>query len=366
VRAWPQSVGLPATMTEELDAGLKKAVESGATSGVEAMALVGNRIVYHKAFGFAQKTPKQIPLRKDSLYDLASLTKVVVTTTSLMILVDRGDIDLDFPVKTYIPEFDGDGREDVTVRHLLTHTSGLGNLGRINLTHSGKQEYLEVIRQVKLHHTPGEDRIYSDLGMILAGFVVERVSGQPLDRFAEENVFRPLGMTHTFFNPPLAKRWRCAATELCKWRERVMQGEVHDENAFAMGGVAGHAGLFSRAKDLAVFCRMMLNHGTYNSKQILKEATVAKMLEPQPIPGYDRQALGWHLQEERGQKTGFLLSEKTYGHTGFTGTSIRIDPENDAVAILLGNAVHPRREGARREEYRVPFHEVFTNALEGL
>jgi CubicO group peptidase (beta-lactamase class C family) len=143
-----------------------------------------------------------------------------------------------------------------------------------------------------------------------------------------------------------------------------MQGEVHDENAFAMGGVAGHAGLFSSARDLAIFCRMMLNRGTYNGKRILNEATVAKMLEPQPIPGYAYQALGWQLQEERGQKTGFLLSDKSYGHTGFTGTSICIDPENDAAVILLGNAVHPRREGAWREEYRVPFHEVFTKALE--
>jgi CubicO group peptidase (beta-lactamase class C family) len=351
-------------MTEDLDGVLKKAVDTGATSGVEAMALVGNKIVYHKAFGFAQKTPKQVPLRTDSLYDLASLTKVVVTTTSMMILVDRGEIDLDSPVKKYMPEFDGDGREKVTVRHLLTHTSGLGNLGKINLDHSGKEEYLEVIRKVELNHTPGEDRIYSDLGMILAGFVVERVSGQPLDRFAEESIFRPLGMTHTFFNPPLAKRWRCATTELCLWRKRVMQGEVHDENAFAMGGVAGHAGLFSSAGDLAIFCRMMLRHGTYDGKQILKEATVAQMLEPQSIPGYQYQGLGWQLQEERGQKTGFLLSAKAYGHTGFTGTSICIDPENDAVAILLGNAVHPRREGAWREEYRVPFHEVLTKALE--
>ena len=366
VRAWPQSVGLPATMTEELDADLEEAVESGATSGVEAMALVENKIVYHEAFGFTQKTPEQVRLRRDALYDLASLTKVVVTTPSVMILVDRGRIDLDSPVKEYIPEFDGDGRDQVTVRHLLTHTSGLGNLGKIYLDHSGKEEYLEVICKVELKHSPGEDRIYSDLGMILAGFVVERVSGQPLDRFAEENIFRPLRMTHTFFNPPLAKRWRCAATELCLWRKRVMRGEVHDENAFAMGGVAGHAGLFSSAGDLAIFCRMMLSHGTYNGKQILKDATVDQMLEPQSIPGYEYQGLGWQLQEERGQKTGFLLSEKSYGHTGFTGTSICLDPENDAAVILLGNAVHPRREGAQRIEYRVPFHEVFTKALESL
>jgi len=364
--ASPQSVGLPATTEEALDETLKGAVESGATAGAEAVVLFGHRIVYHNAFGDAMKLPKEIPLRNDSIYDLASLTKVIVTTASLMILGDRGQLDLDKPVKTYIPEFDGNGRESVTVRRLLTHTSGLGNLNKVHLDHSGKDAYLEEICKTDLQQNPGEHRIYSDVGMMLAGFVAERISGQPLDRFAKKNIFEPLGMDSTFFRPRIAKRWRCAATELCPWRGRVMQGEVHDENAFAMGGVAGHAGLFSTARDLAVFARMLLNGGIYDGKRILKESTVREMLTAQPIPDYRFQALGWRIQEERGQDSGWLLSPKTYGHTGFTGTSLWIDPDNETVAILLANAVHPSRYLARKEELRKGFHEVLCRLLEGL
>jgi CubicO group peptidase (beta-lactamase class C family) len=363
VLSTPASAGFPETFPADLDRALQEATDRGATAGAEGLVLVGNKIVYHNAKGFLKKTPNEVPLRKDAVFDLASLTKVVVTTTSVMILVERGKIDLDEPVHTYLPEFTGFGKDAITVRQLLTHSSGLGNMSGVYFLKPGKRGYREFVWRIGLANEPGSERVYSDLGLTIAGWLVERVSGRPLDEFAEKEIFKPLGMKQTFFLPPLSKRWRCAATEKCPWRGRVLQGEVHDENAFAMGGVAGHAGLFSTAKDLALFCRMMLNGGSYDRGRILHPETVREMTRPQPLADYNRQGLGWWIQEEMGQKPGWLRSGKSYGHTGFTGTSLWLDPENDVAAILLMNAIHPNRQDADRTFLRQRFHEIIVEAL---
>jgi CubicO group peptidase (beta-lactamase class C family) len=360
----PTSVGFPADLTDRLDEALLQALEAGASPGVEALVLVGHKEIYHRAFGFAETVPEEIPLQKDSVFDVASLTKVMVTTPLVLMLAEEGRLALEDPVSRFFPEYVGGGRESVRLRHLLTHTSGVGNLPGTYLLLSGKEAYLQAILAWPLRHPPGERRIYSDFGMMLLGFVVEKVSGQTLDSLADQRIFRPLGLRRTQFYPPLAWRWRCAALEICPWRQGLVRGVVHDENCYAMGGIAGHAGLFSTAEDMAVFSRMLLNGGTWSGKRVLEEESIEAMLADQNIPDATFQRLGWQVQEEIGQKTGWLLSPKTFGHTGFPGDSLWIDPDHETVAILLSNAIHPYRDQADRTLLRKGFHEILTGALE--
>lgn len=364
VEAAPAEAGLPATLTEALSGVLRGAVEQNQIAGAEAMVLLGDEIVYHGAEGFLQKDLQPIPIDRGTLFDLASLTKVLVTTTSLMILVERGEIELSDPVSKHLSDFRRAGYEGITLRSLLTHTSGLPHLTGFFERHRGKVIYRRNLFDLPLRAQPGTTRVYSDTGMIVAGWVVEEAAGMRLDRFASENIFKPLGMTSTGFNPPYREWTRTAATEYCPWRDKILRGEVHDENAWSLGGVAGHAGLFSTASDLAVFCRMMLQEGEWNGVRILSAESVREMITPQPLPDSEFQGLGWQLQEERGQKTGSLISPRTYGHTGFTGTSLWLDPDYDLAVILLTNAVHPSRITAERAPVRQGFHRIVSEAVE--
>ncbi len=365
-RVAPDEVGLPVTLTVALDSCLREATDKKQVAGAEAMVLLGDSIVYHGTAGFIQRIPQPVPIRNDTLFDLASLTKMVATTTSIMILVDRGEVSLSDPVAMYMQDFDREGFRDITVWNLLTHTSGLPPLIGFPKEYRGKVIYRRHLFDLPLRSKPGEKRVYSDTGFIVAGWLVEEISGLWLDKFVEKNLFEPLGMTKTFFNPPYHEWTRTAATELCPWRDKVMRGEVHDENSYSLGGIAGHAGLFSTVYDLAVFCRMMLQGGEWNGVRILKEETVETMLTAQTVPKEDFQGLGWWLQEERGQKSGSLISAKTFGHTGFTGTSLWMDPDYDVAVILLTNAIHPRREDAERTPLRQAFHDAVVRAVEGL
>ncbi len=353
-----QSQSLPQAVEQDLDQTLQSAVMAGATSGVEALVLAGDNIVYHKACGYLRKIPAPIPLQPGAYFDLASLTKMVCTTTSVMILVDQGKVRLDAPVWSYIPEFGCKGKERITVRHLLTHTSGLAAFVQLYWELHGKKDFYQALAGLELKRPPGKEREYSDLGYMTLGWLVEKVSGKSLDWFAKERIFNPLGMRHTLFNPPRSLWRKCAATEDCPFRKKVMQGEVHDENAYQMGGVSGHAGLFSTADDLSLFARMMLQGGKLEGMQILSQQTFREMLRPQPMPQGVRQALGWWFKKPPEEATVFLPSERSYGHTGFTGTSLWIDPDYQVAVILLGNAVHPKRVAANTAAFRKPFHSV--------
>ncbi|MFL6201341.1 MAG: serine hydrolase domain-containing protein [Thermoanaerobaculia bacterium] len=269
-----------------------------------------------------------------TIYDLASLTKVVATTTMAMILVDEGRLDLDRPV-----------REGVTVRHLLTHSSGLPATAPLYREIRGKAAYVERIQAMDLTYPPGSRSEYSDLGVILLGEILEQVAGQPLETFVQERVLGPLGMKDTMYRPPPGLLPRIAPTEFDPWRGRLVHGEVHDENAFAMGGIAPHAGLFGTAGDLARFAQMLLNGG------IVSRETIALFTRKAGIPGSDR-ALGWDTKSAEGSSAGTLFSPNSFGHTGFTGTSIWIDPERGLYVILLTNRVHPTRENNLIREAR--------------
>jgi beta-glucosidase-like glycosyl hydrolase/CubicO group peptidase (beta-lactamase class C family) len=282
------------------------------------------------------------PVKADTLYDLASLTKVVVTTTMAMILVDEDKLDITKPVSAFLPKFTGGAKDRVTVFHLLTHSSGLDAVAPLYKEIQGKDAYLERIQALPLGYEPGTKSLYSDLGEILLGEILERVAGEPLDGFARRRILAPLGMRDTGFKPPPALLERIAPTENDPWRGRLLRGEVHDENAFALGGVAAHAGLFGTAPDLARFAQMLLNGGVYDHHRVVSRETLERFTRRAGIPGSSR-ALGWDTPAP-GSSAGTLLSPRAFGHTGFTGTSLWIDPDRQLFVILLTNRVHPSRD----------------------
>jgi len=327
---------------EIIDRVVEEGIRAGGFPG--AAVVVGRRgaVVWKKGFGTQGWGAGSPAVSADrTIYDLASLTKVIATTTAAMILYDEGRLPLDAKVANYLPGFEGRWKDEVTVRLLLEHRAGLPagrDLWRIAST---PDEARRAVIETPLAYRPGRYFEYSDLGADLLGMVVETVAGVPLDLFLRQRVFRPLGMYDTDFLPPDSVHDRVAPTEVSPPRGYPLQGQVHDENAYALGGVAGHAGLFGTADDLAVFAQMMLNGGIYNGMRIVSDSTVR--LFTQRAAG--SRALGWEMAEGR-HGAGEYLSPSAYGHTGFTGTSIWIDPQRDMFVILLTNRVHAAR--ARR------------------
>jgi beta-glucosidase-like glycosyl hydrolase/CubicO group peptidase (beta-lactamase class C family) len=342
-------------------------VADGAFPG--GVLLVGHRgsVRYVSPVGhYGADDPR--PVSDSTIYDLASLTKVIGLTTACMLLVGEGKLDLDRPVVDYVPAFEGPGRSRVLVRHLLTHTSGLPAWVPLHLATASREEALARVLSEPLESEPGERYVYSDLGAITLTQVVEAVTGEPLDLFLERRVFAPLEMRYTRFRPPAEWRDRIAPTERDPWRGRVLRGEVHDENAAHLGGVSGHAGLFSIAPDLARFGIWLLDayHGRLaeGSEPYLAPALVRDFTRKQPGPEGSTRALGWDTPSpEGGGSAGHLLSPASFGHTGFTGTSIWIDPERELLVILLTNRVHPTRENRALPRIRGEVTDSVVSAL---
>jgi len=309
----------------------------------------------------------------DTIYDLASLTKVVATTTVAMILVDEGRLDLDKRVSSFLPKFQGGAKDQVTVRHLLTHSSGIDWWAPLYKELKTKEAYLERIQAMDLVYEPGTKSVYSDLGVVLLGEILERVAGEPPAAFARRRVLDPLGLRDTQFRPGPALLPRIAPTEQDPWRGRLVHGEVHDENAFALGGVAPHAGLFGTAPDLARFCQMLLNGGVYDHHRIVSRAVVDRFTTRAGVPGSTR-ALGWDTADDGSgtrsstpgtpgySSAGRLLSPRSFGHTGFTGTSMWMDPERGLFVVILTNRVHPTRENNAIREVRAAIGDAVARA----
>lgn len=335
----PRAVGMSSERLAKIDHVIQRGISAGGYPG--ASVVVGRRgaSVWQKGFGRLSWGQSSSSVNAErTIYDLASLTKVVGTTSALMVLYDEGKIHLDDPVSQYIPGFVGGAKDRVTLRMLLEHRSGLPagrDLWRIARTPA---EAREAVIATPLGCEPGRCYEYSDLGADMLGFVVEAVSGQRLDTFLEEHIFQPLGMTDTHFQPADSLRSRIAPTETSPPRGYPLQGEVHDENAYALGGVAGHAGLFSTAADLAVFAQMMLDGGEYDGVRVIADSTVALFTKR----AAGTRALGWDTCGGSGS-CGQYLGEDAYGHTGFTGTSLWIDPEREMFVVLLTNRVHDAR-----------------------
>jgi serine-type D-Ala-D-Ala carboxypeptidase len=335
----PTAVGMSAERLETIDRVVQRGIDAGGYPGAAVVVGRNGATVLQKGFGhlgWNADSPDVLPDR--TIYDLASLTKVIGTTTAAMILYDEGKLDLDEKVRHYLPEFGGGEKDLITVRELLEHRSGLP-AGRDLWRHAHTPEAArQLVLDTPLEYRPDQGQVYSDLGADILGWVIEAVAGEPLDCFLAERVFQPLGMNDTGFRPSDSLRYRVAPTEVSPPRGYPLQGEVHDENAFALGGVAGHAGLFATATDLAVFAQMMLNGGIYNGVRIISDSTVRLFTER---ASGDR-ALGWEVADGK-HGAGNYLGAGAYGHTGFTGTSIWIDPEREMFVILLTNRVHAAR-----------------------
>jgi beta-glucosidase-like glycosyl hydrolase/CubicO group peptidase (beta-lactamase class C family) len=347
---------------------IERAVADKAFPGATVAVGYHGKVSLH-AFGNLSYAANAAAVDTHTMYDIASLTKVVATTT-LVAKLAEGDfpvpLDLDAHVERYLPEWatgpQPERRHQVTVRHLLTHTSGLPAFKEYWRTSKNKQDTLTKIFAEPLEYEPGTQEIYSDLGIILMTEIVERLTGRTLDDLAKTYIFSPLAMKDTMFRPP-KKLWPwIAPTEIDNnFRHRLVQGEVHDENAFAIGGVSGHAGLFSTAPDLAAFCQMLLDGGVYAHHRIVRRATIAQFTTPQQLSSGTR-TLGWAVPTEGGS-SGHYFSPHSFGHTGFTGTSIWIDPDRQLFVVLLTNRVHPTRENQKIAQLRPSFHDAVMQAL---
>ena len=299
---------------------------------------------YHKAFGLRSVFPTAEAMTEDTIFDVASLTKVLATVPALMVLYERGKLKLEEPVVTYLPEFKGGGKEAITVRHLLTHTSGFARgLGQEPDWFDFKSAFKMVCAETP-SEPPGAAFLYSDLNFIVLGEVLQRLAGMKLDEFCAREIFKPLKMVDTCFLPSVAVRLRIAPTE--KVGRMVLRGTVHDFKAQGMGGVAGHAGLFTTAADVARFARMVLNKGKLDGSQILKAETVNLMTSVQS-PGHvrARRGLGWDIDSDFSRPRGDLFPIGSFGHTGFTGVCLWIDPFSQTFWMFLSNRIHPEPSG---------------------
>jgi uncharacterized protein YbbC (DUF1343 family)/CubicO group peptidase (beta-lactamase class C family) len=324
-----------------LDPILQKAIASEQIPGAVLLVSHDHQVVYRKAFGYRSLEPRREPMTVDTIFDLASLTKVVATTTAVMQLVEKGALRDNDPVAKYIPEFAQSGKEDVTLRELLTHHSGLAPILDLTRPWEGRDTAFRMAFAEKLTYPPGSRFVYSDINFLVLGALVERVSGKRLDEYCAENIFTPLAMTHTRFLPPAAWLSKIAPTQYDE-QEKMLRGTVHDPTARRMGGVAGHAGLFSTADDLAKFAEFLLRGGP-----VLSPLMIEKMTTPQQPPTSEvLHGFGWDIDSSYSSNRGELLPVGSFGHTGFTGTSLWIDPTTQTYIILLTNAVHPRGKGS--------------------
>ena len=338
---------------DAIDTLVQEAIAEKKLPGAVVVVGRGDRVLYQKAFGDRSLVPTVEPMTLDTVFDIASLTKVVATTTSVMMLVEQGRLRLNDRVASYIPGFERYGKRDITIRHLLTHLSGLRPDLDLADTWSGYDTGIALAIEEVPTAPPGERFVYSDINFFLLGDIVRRVSGMPLDRFARERIFEPLGMKDTTFLPPVMMRPRIAPTERCTplgWpcegpNMQMLRGVVHDPTARRMGGVAGHAGLFSTAADLSVFCRMLLAGGTYHGARILSPLAVEKMTTPATENDSNVRGLGWDIDSSFSSNRGELLPLGSFGHTGFTGTSLWMDPMSGLFVVFLSNRVHPDGKG---------------------
>jgi CubicO group peptidase (beta-lactamase class C family) len=346
-----------AILRDSLRAILSRAQRDSAFPGAYAVVGTHTAIFAEDGVGHLDWGPSAVP-DEHSLWDLASLSKVVGMTTAMMQLFEQGKVDLDAPLQRYIPEWQGPHKELVTIRHLITHTSGLPAFKPYDQQTHDPDSLAKLMFATPLDTLPGVRMIYSDIGAYMLGRLVERLSGETLDQYVLNHVFRPLGMNETMYRPPSSLKPRIAPTEIDPVRGGKVWGMVHDERAYYLGGVSAHAGIFSSAYDLARFARMYLNNGTLDGVRIIRPETIDLFTTRQV---QDR-ALGWQ-KPDGSNSAGHLMSERAFGHTGFTGTSIWIDPARDVFVILLSNRVDPTRANNKIGRVRVALADAVTSTM---
>jgi len=344
---------------------LEKAIAARAFPACSLAVSVSGELVAHKALGRFTYDPASPMVTTASIFDLASLTKVVATTGMAMVLYERGLLDLEAPVTAIVPEFAGasddndSGRREVTLRMLLAHSSGLPAYEKLFLRAKTRENLLQAAFTTPLAAAPGAHAEYSDIGFIILGIVLERLADESLDVFCQREVFGPLGMTHTTFNPAATLKNSIPPTADDRtFRHRIIQGEVQDENANVLGGVAPHAGLFSTAEDLAIFAHALLNGG----HPILRSSTIELFSRRESAPEGTSRALGWDTPSAPSQ-SGKYFSPRSFGHLGYTGTSLWIDPERQLSISLLTNRTWPDCQNQAIKEVRPAFHDAVIEAL---
>lgn len=353
--AKPESVGMSSARLQILDKIIQEAVDREDFPGADILVARKGKIVWRKVYGYSQWIPEYAPMKISMIFDMASLTKPVATATSLMILAENGYLSLWDSVVDYIPEFipyvdeDGEFGEDARIWHLLTHTAGLPDyIWELEVLEEfgnpiSLESLVKYIAQLEKLYPPGEDFFYSCLDFITLSLIVKKVSGKTLAEFAHENIFSRLNMQHTFYTPPAEFYPRCVPTEVIDGLPLI--GIVHDPLARLLGGVSGNAGLFSTADDLAVFSQMMLNQGEFNGVRIMSPLAVERMSEIYRMVDFAGRGLGWDLDSSFSTNQGNLFGPRTFGHTGYTGTSLIIDPETETFVIFLTNRVHLYDQG---------------------
>ena len=340
----PQEVGMSGERLSRIDGIVHSAIERNEVPGAVVLVMRRGKIVYRKAFGDRAQVPVREPMTEDTIFDVASLTKVMATATSIMILVEDGRVSLSDPASNYLPRFAKHNKGSITLLQLLTHYSGLRPDLDLNDPWQGYETAMERVYREQLLVLPGEKFIYSDINYLILAEIVRQVTEEPLHVFSSRRIFKPLGMSETGFMPSSELQVRIAPTE---FREgRMLRGEVHDPTASRMGGVAGHAGLFSTPDDTALYAQMILNRGRYRGVRILSPLSVLKMSTPQSPDGeQDWRGIGFDIRTLLSANRGDLFPIGSFGHTGFTGTSLWIDPYNEVVVLVFTSRLHPDGQG---------------------
>lgn len=346
-----------------VDSLMSKGIADSVFPGSVLLIAQRGKVIYRKPFGKYTYENTAVEISEESMFDIASLTKVLGTTSAAMFLYDEGKIKLDEYVKTYLPEFAANGKEKVTVRNILLHNSGLPAFKPFYKYLSKAEDVVADIMNTKLNSAPGEKYVYSDLGIITLQKIIEKISGKTLDEYLKEKLFVPLKLEHIMFNPPVEYQYYCVPTEFDKeWRHSLIKGKVHDETSYLLNGIAGHAGLFSTAADAAVIMQVLMNNGSYGGKQFFKSATVEEWTKVQNEKS--TRGLGWDTKSEENSSAGTKFSQNSFGHTGFTGTSIWADKERDLFVILFTNRVYPTRDNKKIIKFRPKLHDAIIDAVD--
>jgi beta-N-acetylhexosaminidase len=358
----PVVVGFDPTKIRRVDSVVYDGIRDSAFSAAQLAVVKDGELIWDRAYGKYSYDAASREINGDALFDLASVTKVIATTSAIMKLYDQGLLRLDDPVSKYLPAFKDGLKATMTIRHLLLHRGGFPPFRKFWEFCPTSAAMMDSVFATPLIAAPGDTTIYSDLGFMTLGKIVEKVAGRTLAEFTQREFFEPLGMRNTAYLPDPELRRRAVATEYDSlWRKRLVQGTVHDENAEFMGGISGHAGLFSTAEDLAVFVQMLLNGGTYGGKRYLRESTIATFVATGQEGG--ERWLGWDKKSPKGSSAGSLFSASSYGHTGFTGTSVWVDPDRHLGVIFLTNRVHPTRANTKLFKIRPVLHDMIVGSL---
>jgi len=373
----PSRIGLLQDRLKFIDSAVESAIEEGMVPGAVVLVGQSDRTEYFKAFGNRSVRPESEAMTTDTVFDVSSLTKVIATTPSIMFLVEEGLLRLGDRVSRYLPRFKGGGKSNITVRQLMTHYSGLPADFDLSKRWFGYEASLEELWNVRVNFKPDETFVYSDINFIALGEIVRVLSGKTLDAFVSEHIFTPLGMVDTYFRPSMEMVERIAPTETRRSTlqylhgkgneasmDTMIRGEVHDPTAWRMGGVAGHAGLFSSSKDLAIYARMLLDLGKFDGGRLLSPLTVKAMTSPQSPAGSTQiRGYGWDIQTDYSSPRGDVFMEG-YGHTGFTGASLWVHPPTDTFIVILSNRVHPKG-GKNMNHLRSVVANIVASAISG-